>query len=235
MVFLRPVLMSMFFLFSGASYAQNCLNYISSGAEAIGDLALCRAAHNGEVKDFACQRFQDEDRMYTVLYDGGTHPQAIYASNIGGIDSVQLVWSQEQSPKQISCNLSRPYNVPPNARLLGAAVCEDPNGEKVPCALYHDETARNPVVRRHMVYFDAMGGGPTGKDIYDMGRNDRGFMAEMAYQLGKAKLESGCCQQQAAAYLQFAYESFPGSRIYQRAFFSLSNSVRAELGDSYSH
>lgn len=231
MVFLRPVLISVFFLFSGASYAQTCLSYIASDAEAIGDLALCRTDHNGEVRDFACQRFQDEDRMYTVLYDGGTDPQAIYVSNIGAINSTRLVWSHERSPKQVACKLPRPHNVPSGAHLLGAAVCEDPNGEKVPCALYHDEAARNPIVRRHMVYFDAMGTGPTGKDVFVMGRNDRGFMAELAYQLGKAKLGSGCCHQQAVAYLQFAYESFPDSRVYQRAYFSISDSVRAGLGN----
>ena len=103
MVIARAVFVSFFLLFSGSSFAQSCLGYISSGAEAIGDLALCRAQHNEEVKDFACQRFQDQDHMYTVLYDGGTRPQAIYVTKIGGIDSASLVWSQEKSPTPISC------------------------------------------------------------------------------------------------------------------------------------
>ena len=84
-----------------------------------------------------------------------------------------------------------------------------------------------------MVYFDSLGSGPTEKEVFLMGRNQRGFMAEMAYQLGKAKLGSGCCQQQAAAYLRFAYESFPDSRVYERAWFSLSDTARAESRDSF--
>ena len=230
-VFLRPVFMSIFLLFSGTSFAQSCLSYISSAAEPVGELALCRVDHDRESRDLACQRYQDADRRYAVLYDGGTRPQAVYASSRVRSDAMHLVWDPGHSPKRISCSLSRPHNVPASARLLGVAVCETTNGDKVPCALYHDEAARSPVVRHHMVYFDTKGSGPTGKDVFIMGRNQRGFMAEMAYQLGKAKLGSGCCQQQAAAYLRFAYESFPDSRVYERAWLSLSASARADLGD----
>jgi len=231
--FFRPVLLSVLILFSSTSFAQNCLDYISSDAEALGDLALCRAEHDGVTKDFACQRFQDEDHKYAVLYDGGTHPTAIYASKVGGVDANRLVWSDRLSPRQVSCSISRPHNVPSSARLLGAAVCEDSGGKMVPCALYHDEAARKPVVRRHMVYFDALGRGPNSKDVYTLGRNDRAVMAEIAYQLGKAKLGTGCCQQQAAEYLRFAYESFPTSRVYERAYFSLSSSARARVGNNF--
>lgn len=232
MVFARTILFAAFLLFSGSSFAQSCLSYISSDAQTIGDVALCRVRHNGETRNFACQRYRDNDRIYTVLFDGGVEPKAIYATNLAGNDSVQLVWSNELSPKQISCHLSRPHIVPRSATLLGAAVCESEDGKTVPCALYHDEAARDPLIRQHMVYFDAMGAGPTNKEVFVMGRNDRAFMAELAYQLGKSKLSSGCCHQQAAAYLRYAYESFPASNVYQRAWFSLSDAARAEVKES---
>jgi hypothetical protein len=232
MEFARATLLAGFLLFSGSSFAENCLNFISSDAEAIGDMALCRIKHNGETRNFACQRFQDNDRKYAVLFDGGIEPDAIYASTLASPDSAQLVWSRAHSPRKVSCSLSRPHIVPRNAKLLGAAVCEDENGKFVPCALYRDEAARDPLVRQHMVYFDILGGGPTDKDVYVMGRNNRALSAELAYQLGKSKLSSGCCSQQAAAYLRYAYESFPASRVYQRAWFSLSAAVRAELTDN---
>jgi hypothetical protein len=111
---------------------------------------------------------------------------------------------------------------------MGAASCEDDNGKHVPCSLYHNEAARDAKISRYMVFFDPKGKGPIDKLVFSLGRNHRAMTAEMAYQLGKAKLASGCCHEQALAYLRFAYESFPQSPVYQRAYFSSSNAARAD-------
>jgi hypothetical protein len=231
MSFVRLGFVGVFLLFSGSSFAQSCLNLLSPGAKAIGDIALCRMNHNGTLADFACQRYWDGDHLYAVLFDGGEVPKAIYASALGGTGTVRLLWSQEESAQRISCTLARPSGVPAQARFLGAASCEDDNGRHVPCSLYHNEAARDAKISRHMVFFDPKGKGPVDKLVFSMGRNHRAMTAELAFQLGKAKLASGCCHDQALAYLRFAYESFPQSPVYQRAYFSSSSAARADNGE----
>lgn len=217
-----------FLLFSSNSVlADNCLNYLSAGAEAIGEFAICRVTHKGKPGTYACQRYQDSSRMFVILFNGGTSPQVIYSTDLDLQQPIRVEWDRATANTRLSCQLARPDSIPASARYLGTGVCENDANRKVPCSLYHHAAARSKTMEHYMVFFDVHGRGASSVEIFPSGENNQAMIAELAYQLGMAKMKTACCRRQAAAYLRFAYEAFPRSKVYRDAYFALSLSIQA--------
>jgi len=227
MAYVRNSAIVFLLFFSSNTLADNCLNYISADAEAIGEFAICRVKHKGVAGTYACQRYHDASRMYVILFRGGTSPQAIYSTDLDLRQPARVEWDRTTTRTGLSCQFTRPDSVPASARYLGTGVCENDINRKVPCSLYHHAAARQTTIERHMAFFDADGRGVSSVEIYPSSENNQALIAELAYQLGMAKMKTACCRRQAIAYLQFAYEAFPRSTIYRDAYFSLSLSMQA--------
>lgn len=238
MVYVRNSAIMFLLFFSSNILADSCLNYISADAEAIGEFAICRVNHQGKSATYACQRYQDSSRMFVILFNGGTSPQAIYSTDLDLRQPIRVEWDQATAGNGLSCQFTRPDSVPASAHYLGTGVCEDDANQSVPCSMYHHAAARRTTMEHHMVFFDAGGRGVRSVTIFPSGENNQALIAELAYQLGMAKMKTACCRRQAVAYLLFAYEAFPRSKIYRDAYFSLSLSMQAAAninGDSFSH
>ena len=160
--FALGVMLSSPLCFSGsAALAGECLQYLPAAATAVGELQLCEATLNDETETFSCQKYQDDDRTYAVLFKGGRSPYAIYYERHDGPrGQTHLMWSRQKSDGLPACELATPAGVPAEARFMGTGVCVDDTDELVPCAMFEHSAARCSKIRRYLVFYDRTGGGP---------------------------------------------------------------------------
>lgn len=156
MAYIRNGVIAFLMFLSNSVLADNCLNYLSAGAEAIGEFALCRVNHQGKPGTYACQRYQDGSRMFVILFNGGTSPQAIYSTDLDLQQPIRVEWDRATADTSMSCQFTRPRSVPDTAVYLGTGVCENDANRNVPCSLYHHAAARRTTMEHHMVFLMLM-------------------------------------------------------------------------------
>jgi hypothetical protein len=115
------------------------------------------------------------------------------------------------------CNLERPLGVPAGAAYRGTGVCEDERDRPLPCSLFEHAAARQPEALRYFVYYVPDGRGVRRIDAVSAGRNEHALEAELAFQIGRALQQAGCCRDRAEAYLLHAAALFPDDEIYRAA------------------
>ncbi len=203
-------------------------------SQAVGDFHLCEADPNGHAETFACREHRAGRNSYLLLFKGGPSPKAVYARDADGTVSL---WRKPESDDTFVYDPPRPAGVPTPAAYRGTGVCIDGRDRSVPCSVFEHAAARDPRQMRYMVFYHPDGSGPAAVDAQVAGENADALLAELAFQLGLALVNTGCCRAQAAAYLGYAHELFPDAPAYGAVYRAvlddapLDPTVRAHLAD----
>lgn len=215
----RKIVASLFmslFLAIGHANASQCLALFPAKTVPVGQLKLCESAYTGLWQHYSCQDYQTGEQRYRVIYRGGLVPKAIVALNRW--QQEQLIWSPVFGDKKMSCPLTPPKGMPVQATHRGIGICEDDDGQQVPCSVYEHKAARKTEYHRYMVFYRPNGSGTKIIDAQVVGANKNAMVAEFAYQLGRSLLETSCCSEQAMAYLELAHRLFPQAEEYHAAY-----------------
>lgn len=199
--------------------ANDCPAILPAGAGALGELRLCQVGATGVHGFSVCREYSDDQRLYQVMFQGGTSPAVVLVRPVAGAGTVN-----DQSPENnisvsgAACDLARPEGVPVASVYRGTGVCRDEQGEPLPCSVYEHAAAREPVAIRYFVYYEPDGTGLRKVDALPAGRNERVLEAEIAFQLGQAMAGAACCREDARGYLAHAVTLFPRDSVYLTAF-----------------
>jgi hypothetical protein len=183
-------------------------------AEAVGDFRLCESDHTGNSELYSCRDFSGREGRFRLFYRGGPHPKAIATSGHGGVVT---------EPQRLDglggrcedCDVAPPRGVPGGATHLGTGVCQDEDGDSVPCSIFRHAPSRDPRIHHYVVFYYVDGKGPYLIEKQAMGTSSNAMVAELAYQVGRSLLRTGCCKRLAIAYIAHAYELFPNEDEYR--------------------
>jgi len=198
------------------AFAIECLDYIPSHAKPNGDLRLCQSSLNGRMEEYACQEYETNTDTYIVLHKGGPYPLAIaLRPQKASFADNEMLWLYRAGSKPLSCEPEIPGVIPQEAAHLGTGICMNELNRPLPCALFEHAAARISTIQRFFVFYDSGGNGPVQIDTRVVGINDEAFVAELAYQLGRALFDTECCRADGEAYLAYARRLFPNAKVYQ--------------------
>jgi hypothetical protein len=198
---------------------NDCPALLPADAEAIGELRLCRVSVVGNDGFSACREYSNEQRLYQLVFRGGTAPVAVLERS--AVNDAFLNGPGDARHAR-TCDLKRPAGVPAEAVYRGTGVCRDERERPLPCSLYEHAAARTPEALRYFVYYEPDGGGVRRVDAVPAGRNERALEAEFSYQFGRALMDSDCCRDEARGYLTHAAVLFPRDAVYARALGELA-------------
>lgn len=198
-------------IFSAPGFASVDVPQAVARSQAVGDFHLCEADLNGHAETFACREHRAGRNTYLLLFKGGPSPKAVYARDAEGTVSL---WRKPESDDTFVYDPPRPAGVPNLAAYRGTGVCIDGRDRLVPCSVFEHAAARDPHQMRYMVFYHPDGSGSAAVDAQVAGENGDALLAELAFQLGLALVDAGCCRAQAAAYLEYAHNLFPDAPVY---------------------
>ena len=217
MWWLQRILISTALLALGTQvFANECLSQMSNGARPVGQVKLCHSTFTGLKNQYSCQDYQEGTTVFRVLYKGGLEPKAIIKHRAGQTE--KLVWSTSFGDQSMRCPLTAPSSVPKHAKHRGLGICMDERNNDIPCSVYEHKTARESSTWRYLVFYQADGVSNQVAHRMAIGNNEDAMVAELAYQLGLSLLETSCCSDQAAAYLEHAHRLFPRARAYKLGY-----------------
>jgi hypothetical protein len=235
LIWIRAMLILSGILFGSVAYASDCYRHMPQEARPTGDFTLCQSAPKGGLETFSCRKYRDDNNVFVLLFKGGPSPKAIYHHQSDQATEQKLIWASNGVEAPLYCDQERPSGVPPSAIYRGTGVCLNNQDQEVPCSVFEqitDEDAKIPEIQRYLVFYDPAGGGPTqigvttqrGDKVVQAktSESDDTFTAELAYRLGMALLNTACCRERGAAYLHHAYEMFPDSAAYRKAYQELA-------------
>lgn len=201
-----------------AAASNVCPKILPADVVAVSEPRLCRSGDPNGDKFSVCREYQNNQRIYQVVYRGGTEPKAVYARvrPDGHRDNAENLAARHDIADRI-CRLSAPPSVPAGATYSGTGVCEDEQGRPLPCSLYEHAAARQPEALRYFVYYEPDGSGIRRIDAVSAGQNEHMLEAELAFQLGQSLVNDICCREQAQAYLAHAAALFPDDGVYRAA------------------
>jgi hypothetical protein len=221
-------LMTTLGMMSATAVANNdCPAILPMDAVAISMPRLCQHASMGRNEHAVCREYSDDQRIYQVVFRGGASPAAVY--ELTSAYTQDEATAPNVTPLRIgkrSCDLERPQGVPGAATYRGTGICQDEQGQPLPCSLFEHAGARQPEAMRYFVYYEPGGGGIRRIDTVSAGPNERMLEAEMAFQLGQALANSICCRERSRAYLARAAALFPDDGTYRAA-------LTAQAGDRF--
>ncbi len=212
-------------LFGSTASVGECSRYLPMSVIPVGDLRLCEATldgGNGETEIFSCQKYQDDDGTYKVLFKGGRSPCAIYFERHDDPHKqIRPIWTRQEAEGSPACDLETPSGVPAGARFMGTGVCINDTDQLVPCAMFEHEAARDSEIWRYLVFYDRDGAGPVRVTTNTAGINYKAMVAELAYWLGMELQDSECCPERAQDYLAYAYQLFPEAVDYREGYYGI--------------
>jgi len=205
-----------------AAAGNACPAILPADAKAISEPRLCQA---DAVSDgfSVCREYSIDQRIYQLVFRGGTSPKAVYELTRTGRHTSETV------RKRIrfyiggrKCDMERPTPVPAGAIYRGTGVCDDEQGRPLPCSLFEHTGARKPEAMRYFVYYEPDGSGIRQVDAQSTGHNKHALEAELAFQLGQALNRTVCCGKFAKSYLTHAAVLFPDDDTYRAGVTSVS-------------
>ena len=210
-------LLSSLALFHATAFAGECADFTSATATPAGELRLCEQAVSRGTRTYACRDYRDSGHRYVLLFEGGPWPKAVVRQEShGGDATVRPV--RRADAVRLTCHQGPPHGVPETATYRGTGVCLDADDRSVPCSVFEHAAARDPQLMRYMVFYDPEGRGPVAIDASVAGENVDALPAELAYRLGVALLDTGCCQGQGTEYLELAHRLHPDDPAYRSAY-----------------
>lgn len=214
-VFSRTLIASVLWI-SGQAGANECLSQMPGGVTPAGQVRLCQSGFTGLKTQYSCQDYRNSGQYYRVIYKGGLEPMAIVRLTAGGKE--QLIWSPSFGDPRMRCPLPPPATLPKHARHRGLGLCMDENNARLPCSVYEHTGVRQSRAWRFLVFYNQDGSDSRVAHQMAAGDNQDAMVAELAYQLGLSLLETTCCSEQAAAYLEYAHRLFPRASAYRAGY-----------------
>ena len=212
----RILLSTALFTLGAQAYANECLSQMSNGARPVDQVKLCHSSFTGIKTQYSCQDYQEGKTVFRVLYKGGLEPKAII--KLDKHQAEHLVWSPSFGDHRMRCPLPAPASVPKFARHRGLGICTDDHNANIPCSVYENNRARESRTWRYLVFYQADGESTQIAHRMAIADNRDAMVAELAYQMGLSLLETSCCSDKAAAYLEHAHRLFPRASAYRLGY-----------------
>lgn len=217
-------------------FAEASFEHIMQGAKPIGEFRLCDSSHMGQSETYSCKDYLSERERLRLVYQGGPAPRAIYKYRSDISCEPMLIWVNNVGEAFLYYDQESPSGVPSTAIYRGTGVCQDDEDQSVPCSIFEqivDEDAAIKEIQRYLVFYYPMGNGPSqisviiqrGDQILLEGANKKRneaymaiFVALFAHFLGEELLNTDHYRERGQAYLKYAYELFPDSSVYGKAY-----------------
>ncbi|HCU54170.1 MAG TPA: hypothetical protein DIC36_07825 [Gammaproteobacteria bacterium] len=223
------IAMGLLAISSPAVGRDNACSILPAGASALGAPRLCRFDSRDEHELAVCREYSDDQKIYQLVYQGGTMPVAMYISAGTKFTKMKLEIPDQPNAGRQRCKLLRPDELPAAAIYRGTGVCQDELGQPLPCSLFEHAGAREPEARRYFVYYEPDGSGVRHIDVLPAGPNKHAFEAELAFQVGQSLVNADCCRDRARAYLAYAANLFPDDGLYRAVLtVHLNDAVREQ-------
>ena len=215
------------FVSSDIAFAEVWSSVLPAEAKGEGDFRLCESDHTGQSELYSCRDYLSPQGRYRFLYRGGPYPKAVAITEHGSSETHSHRMDRLGTSYR-EFKIEPPEGVPESATHLGTGVCEDEDGNPVPCSVFRHAPARDPSIHHYMVFYDTHGHGPSEIEKQRMGANPYAMVAELAHQMGLNLLRAECCHRLAGAYFAHAYELFPDDDDY-RGDYLRHQTVAAQL------
>ncbi|MDH5396035.1 MAG: hypothetical protein OEW97_07145 [Gammaproteobacteria bacterium] len=188
----------------------------------IDSFKLCYLNPSDKFSLYACQNYTSGQDNFRLYFQGGRIPKFITQVSAQG-DVKKILWSEENNTDKNQStlpvyDLPPPEQIPDTAKFMGAGICLNSHEQDIPCAVFRNKAARLKHIYDYIVFFNKDGAGAEETTPIYIGNNHEAVTAEMAYQFGLSLANAGCCQQEALRYIEYAYQLFPGSKLYRYAY-----------------
>ena len=214
--FLQATICGVALLFACQAVGNECLNLLPDDAVVDGLPKVCQSSYNGMNNQYSCQDYRSGELQYRVLYKGGLHPKAVLQLNSDS--SFHLLSAPLFGNPKLHCPLRPPAGIPEYAIHRGTGICYDDDDRQVACSVFEYAPARQTVRQRYMTFYGADERQPVSIDAHVAGSNEDAMVAEIAFQIGMNLWDSECCAEQAVEYLAYAYQLFPRTEAYLKAY-----------------
>jgi hypothetical protein len=208
------IAMGLLSISSPAVGRDSACSILPAGARALGEPRLCQFESRNDHELAVCREYSDDQKIYQLVYQGGTMPVAMYISADKKFPKMKRGIPEQPNAGRQRCELLRPDGLPVAAIYLGTGVCQDELGQPLPCSLFEHHGAREPEAKRYFVYYDPTGRGVRRIVSLSAGINTDALEAELAFQLGRALDQTRCCTDLARAYQNHAQALFPNEPLY---------------------
>ena len=197
-----------------AGSRTDCFDYLPADSQIHGNFFLCSLKHTGKSEQYACQNFISRYGSYRSYFKAGAQPKAIAKITKKGV-IIRLLWSEETSRVSPEFNFPPPDIIPSSAFFVGAGICKNEKGKNVPCSAFRLSAPRYSNITDYIVIYKPDGKGVSSSTSITLASNKKTMPAEMAFQIGLDLLKTDCCDTDARRYLEYAYQQFPESSLYQ--------------------